>query len=60
MPSARGLPDRREDPGSIPPIGLIIIIFVILIMLTRRGGRSFLMGMLVSSIWRGVPIVPPN
>jgi uncharacterized protein len=52
-PSARGLPDRHEDPGSIPPIGLIIIIVIILIMMTRRGGRSFLMGVLVSSIWRG-------
>ncbi|MHB1206714.1 MAG: TPM domain-containing protein [Rhodospirillaceae bacterium] len=52
-PSARGLPDRHEDPGSIPPIGLIFIIFIILILLSRRGGRSFLMGVLVSSIWRG-------
>ena len=51
-PPARGVPDRREDPGSVPPI-VLIIIFVIFVFLSRR--RGFLPGLILGSptIWRG-------
>ena len=47
--------DRQEDPGSIPPI-VLIIIFIIFAFLTRgRRRRGFLPGLLLGgpTIWRG-------
>ena len=54
QPNPRG-PDRREDPGSIPPI-VLIIIFIIFVFLSRgRRRRGFLPGLLLGgpTIWRG-------
>ncbi len=52
---AQRLPDRQDDPGSTPPI-VLIIIFIIFVFLSRgRRRRGLLPGLLLGgpTIWRG-------